>query len=475
VARHEFGHTFSRLTDEYTSAYPGFPACSDLGGPSPCEANATDQTSRAFLKWAPWVLPATPIPTPDNAAFASVVGLFEGARYKPSGIYRPQRRCLMNTLGVPFCAICGQEFVLRLYRGGWGVPAAGIDTIEPGSESPAPGVVPLTFPASRAFSASLLQPAGGPALALSWTVNGVVVPGAAGASYTFTPSAPGQYQVVLTVRDTTPLVEPTMAGSSLVHTRAWTVNVSPLGDLKVTKRDNGSAKDGQSLVYTLVASNAGPDPVTGASVADALPPQIVGATWTCAAAAGSSCPAAGTGNVNALVDLAVGGSATFTVTGTVAAGTARHIVNTASIAAPSPFADIDLANASASLTTPVARRLSFHTVPPCRLVDTRGADPPALVGAISRTFPVAGRCQIPASAWAVSASITVTQPTEAGHLRIFPAGIPLPFSSSVNYPAAETRANNLTLFLSAAGEASVFCGQAGGTTHFIMDVNGYFE
>ncbi len=132
---------------------------------------------------------------------------------------------------MPFCAICSQEFVLRLYRGGWGVPAAGIDTIEPGSESPAPGVVSLSFPASRTFSVSLLQPAGGPALVVGWAVNGVPVPGATAASYTFTPPAPGQYQVLLTVRDATPLVQPAMAGSSLVHTRTWTVNVGPLGDL----------------------------------------------------------------------------------------------------------------------------------------------------------------------------------------------------------------------------------------------------
>jgi uncharacterized repeat protein (TIGR01451 family) len=475
VARHEFGHTFTRLADEYSYGTPPGPLCSDAGGPEACEANVTGQTSLGLLKWASWVLPTTPLPTPDTAAFATVVGLFEGARYRPTGNYRPQRTCLMNALGVPFCAICSQEFVLRLYRGGWGVPAAGIDTIEPGSETPAPGVVSLPAPATRTFSASLLQPVGGPALVVSWTVNGVAVPGATGPSYTFTPAAPGQYRVVLSVRDPTPLVRPAMAGSSLVHTRAWTLNVSPLGDLAITKRDDGSAKDGQPLVYTLVASNAGPDPVMGATVADTLPATIVGATWTCSASAGSSCPGAGPGSVSALVDLAGGGSATFTVTGTVAAGTARQIVNTASITAPPPFADINPANSSASITTPVARALSFHTIPPCRLVDTRGAQAPALVGATTRTFPVAGRCQVPVSAWAVSANMTVTQATEAGHLRAYPAGITAPSTSSLNYAAGQTRANNLTLFLSAAGEASIFCGQAAGTTHFLMDVNGYFE
>ena len=475
VARHEFGHTFSRLADEYTAAYPGFPACSDISGPSACEPNATDQTSRALLKWAPWVLPATPIPTPDTTAFASVVGLFEGARYRPTGIYRPQRSCLMNTLGVPFCAICSQEFVLRLYRGGWGVPAAGIDTIEPGSENPAPGRRVLDLPREPRVQREPPPARRGPALSLSWAVNGAVVPGATGPSYTFSPPAPGQYQLQLTARDVTALVHPTMAGSSLVRTRNWTVNAGPLADLSISKRDNGRAVGGQALVYTLVASNAGPDPAIGATVADNLPPQITGATWTCSASAGSSCPGAGAGNVNAVVDLAAGGTATFVVTGTVSAGAARQIVNTATVTAPSSMADINAANNSASITTPVARASRFYTVPPCRLVDTRAADAPALSGATTRTFAIAGRCQIPASAWAVSVNLTVTQPSQPGNLRVFPAGTPLPLASSLNYAAGQTRGNDMILSLNAAGEAQVFCGQAAGTVQFLMDVNGYLE
>ena len=475
VARHEFGHTFSRLADEYTSPYPGFPACSDLGGPDACEANVTDQTRRGLLKWAAWVLPTTPIPTPDTSAFASVVGLFDGARYKSTGFYRPQRSCLMNTLGVPFCAICSEQFVLRLYRGGWGVPVGGIDTIEPGSENPAPGVVSLPFPSSRTFSVSLLQPAGGPPLALSWAIDGVTVPGASGPSYTFTPPAPGRYQLQLTARDATPLVLPAMAGSAMVRTRAWTVDAGTIGDLSIGLSDNGSAKEGQPLVYTLVSRNSGPDSAIGATVADALPPQIIAPTWTCSASAGSACPASGAGNVNAVVDLIAGGSATFVVTGTVAAGTSRQIVSSASIMPPSTLVEINPADNSATVTTPVARKLSFHTVPPCRLVDTRGAEAPALAAAAARTFTVAGRCQIPPSAWAVSMNLTVTQPTGPGNLRAFPAGTPLPFASSLNYAAGQTRGNNVIPSLNAAGEVSVFCGQSAGTTHFLMDVNGYFE
>jgi hypothetical protein len=33
----------------------------------------------------------------------------------------------------------------------------------------------------------------------------------------------------------------------------------------------------------------------------------------------------------------------------------------------------------------------------------------------------------------------------------------------------------MVLSLNAAGEVAVFCGQGSGTTHFILDVNGYLE
>ena len=179
---------------------------------------------------------------------------------------------------------------------------------------------------------NLLEPAGGPPLAISWAIDGVTVPGATGSSYTFTPPAPGTVPAPTHGSATRPpLVLPAMAGTALVRTRAWTVDAGTIGDLSIGLRDNGSAKEGQPLVYTLVSRNAGPDSAIGATVADALPPQIIAPTWTCSASAGSGCPASGAGNVNAVVDLVPGGSATFVVTGTVAAGTARQIVSSASI------------------------------------------------------------------------------------------------------------------------------------------------
>ncbi|HEX4962832.1 MAG TPA: M64 family metallopeptidase [Thermoanaerobaculia bacterium] len=222
IARHEFGHSFTKLADEYDSPFPGYPFCSDLSSPH-CEANVTDQTSRALIKWAPWINAATPIPTPENnPSYANTAGLFLGARYNPTGMYRHRdTECLMNFLGKPFGEVCAQEFVLQLYRGGWGKPAAGIDLIEPGSENPAPGS--YTIQTSATFSAQLLGPATGPAPEVTWKVNGVTVPGAQGKSYTFVPGAPGTYQVTLEARDATPLVQPAMAGSLLQSSRTWTV------------------------------------------------------------------------------------------------------------------------------------------------------------------------------------------------------------------------------------------------------------
>jgi hypothetical protein len=72
-------------------------------------------------------------------------------------------------------------------------------------------------------------------------------------------------------------------------------------------------------------------------------------------------------------------------------------------------------------------------------------------------------------------NLTVTGATAAGNLRLYPAGIPLPLVSTVNYIAGATRGNNAIVPLNALGEMAVRCAQASGTAHFILDVNGYFQ
>lgn len=224
IARHEYGHSFTTLADEYATAFPGYPACSDLAGAAPCERNVTNQTTRSLIKWNPWILGSTPVPT--TGTDPALVGLYQGARYLTTGMYRPQVNCLMRTLGTSFCRICAQSYVLRLYSGGWGSPAGGIDNIERGSETPAPGTVPLALPASLPLGVTLLQPAGN-TVTSAWTVNGAAA--GSGSVFTFRAGTPGTYVVELKTHDATTLVNPAMAGSALDHSRTWTVQATGSG------------------------------------------------------------------------------------------------------------------------------------------------------------------------------------------------------------------------------------------------------
>jgi hypothetical protein len=123
---------------------------------------------------------------------------------------------------------------------------------------------------------------------------------------------------------------------------------------------------------------------------------------------------------------------------------------------------------------------AFHTVSPCRIVDTRGPSGPyggpALAGGSVRSFVLAGPCGVPSTAKSLSVNVTVTQPSSGGHITAFPAGGSVPSSSTLNFSAGQTRANNAVLGLSPAGGVSVSTMlSSGGTVHLIVDVNGYFE
>lgn len=132
-----------------------------------------------------------------------------------------------------------------------------------------------------------------------------------------------------------------------------------------------------------------------------------------------------------------------------------------------------------TISTSAPAPLNFYTLTPCRLIDTRGAPGPvggpALDANATRVFPVASSCGVPATAKAVSLNVTVTQPTLAGDLRLYPDGAVLPLSSTINYRGGQTRANNAILGLGVLGGLAVRCDQPAETTHLIVDVNGYFQ
>ncbi len=123
--------------------------------------------------------------------------------------------------------------------------------------------------------------------------------------------------------------------------------------------------------------------------------------------------------------------------------------------------------------------LDFFTVTPCRLVDTRNPNGvrggPALAAGAERDFPLVGVCGIPATAQALSVTVTVVSPTTAGNLRLFSADELRPITSTINFRPALTGGTNAIVGLGAAGNLAVYCSMASGTTHFVLDVTGYFE
>ena len=127
--------------------------------------------------------------------------------------------------------------------------------------------------------------------------------------------------------------------------------------------------------------------------------------------------------------------------------------------------------------------LQFHTLPPCRVLDTRQkpdgplAGPPLQPGT-TRTFNVvASTCGIPAAAKAISMNVTVTRPVGPGYLTLYPGdGAQVPLASTLNFSSGQTRANNAVMPLASDGTGTIkVLAGTGGTVDFILDVNGYFQ
>ena len=119
---------------------------------------------------------------------------------------------------------------------------------------------------------------------------------------------------------------------------------------------------------------------------------------------------------------------------------------------------------------------SFFTVTPCRVFDTR--DSSVLASGAIRIFSIAGRCGIPASARSVAVTLTAVDPTGQGNAVLYPGDAALPGTSSIDFAAGITRANNAVLRLSSDGTGTLAVQATlpgGGETHLLLDVSGYFQ
>ena len=119
----------------------------------------------------------------------------------------------------------------------------------------------------------------------------------------------------------------------------------------------------------------------------------------------------------------------------------------------------------------------FHAVSPARILDTRfgtGAPvAPVGPGAILN-LQVTGRGGVPTTGVsAVVLNVTVTQPTAAGYLTVYPAGEPLPMAANLNFTPAETVPNVVVAKVGANGQVSIY--NSAGATHVVADVAGWYD
>ncbi len=227
-----------------------------------------------------------------------------------------------------------------------------------------------------------------------------------------------------------------------------TLTVSTVANLGITKTDGATTEvPGTAVTYTIVASNAGPSAVTGATVADTLPVAVTGVTWTCVGAAGGSCPVSGSGNISALVNLPVGGSATFTVTGTVSATATGSLVNTATITAPGGVTDPTPGNNSATDTDTLS--------PQADLTISKTDGVTSVVPGTSLTYTIVAGNAGPSTA--ANATVTDTFPaslTGATWTCVASGGASCPASGSGNINAAVTLPVGATATFTATGTVS---------------------
>ncbi len=103
VGLHEMAHTFAGLADEYT--YGG----SNAPTREPGSANSTINNDINSVKWKHWL---------GTGSGDGTIGLFEGAQYTSTGVWRPSNNSIMRSLGNAFHAVNKEAWTLAVYEHG---------------------------------------------------------------------------------------------------------------------------------------------------------------------------------------------------------------------------------------------------------------------------------------------------------------------------------------------------------------------
>ncbi len=253
---------------------------------------------------------------------------------------------------------------------------------------------------------------------------------------------------------TSSLQNPSIASATAAASGLYSVTVTVGGCTSAPGTTNATVNPLPSAVITAPTSICPNSTGLIASVPDAGP----GATYTWSITNGTITAGAGTRQI------------TFSVSTTTPAGLGVIVTSAQGCSS----------NGSVSIPVGGACQQSFHTLTPCRVLDTRQPTGPyggpSLSAATSRTFVFQGQCAIPAGAKSISLNVTAVNPTTGpGFLTLYPGGTSRPVVSTINYNSGKIRANNAIVTLGAAGNIAIYCGQGSGTADVVVDVNGYFQ
>lgn len=130
-----------------------------------------------------------------------------------------------------------------------------------------------------------------------------------------------------------------------------------------------------------------------------------------------------------------------------------------------------LASAPSNAVTPNAS--GFTGATPARVLDTRiglGAPQAKLGAGRTLTLTVPG---LPAGATALALNVTVTNPSAASTLTLYPGSKPRPPTSNLNYLAGQSIPNMVLVPLGPANTITIY--NSAGTVDVIADVLGYFS
>jgi hypothetical protein len=131
---------------------------------------------------------------------------------------------------------------------------------------------------------------------------------------------------------------------------------------------------------------------------------------------------------------------------------------------------------------------SFHPIDPARVYDSRLAAYAPNNGLLARNTnrvlsvkdgrdangAVVAANVVPEGATAVAINVTIAGPTGPNFLSVVPGDAASFTASTINWPGGFDCANGAIVKLDATRQLKAFCGDQSGSTHFIIDVTGYY-